>query len=299
MQDFKTFRTQLVGETFAGLSRAFQDEIPWHGIEYQLEHGHTKDVLHQLHTLVKERVDFASDVPKLEYIQSILRCNSMGDFARVPAEPPEEQSHEEAAQELLRYLGGVHRHIDGHHEPLDWNVFDHEDAVQQQRADEDLARVPAEPPEEQSREEAGQQLLRYLGGVQRHIDGHHEPLEWNVFDHEDAVQQQRADEDLARVPAEPPEEQSHEEAAQQLLRYLGGVHRHIDGDHEPLEWNAFDHEEATATRAQQQREAAQRRVDGNDELLQSNHFGHNHEPSSATRAHTQRVTDLVCHELGV
>ena len=241
MQDFKTFRTQLVGETFAGLSRAFQDEIPWHGIEYQLEHGHTKDVLHQLHTLVKERVDFASDVPKLEYIQSILRCNSMGDFARVPAEPPEEQSHEEAAQELLRYLGGVHRHIDGHHEPLDWNVFDHEDAVQQQRADEDLARVPAEPPEEQSHEEAGQQLLRYLGGVQRHIDGHHEPLEWN----------------------------------------------------------AFDHEEATATRAQQQREAAQRRVDGNDELLQSNHFGHNHEPSSATRAHTQRVTDLVCHELGV
>lgn len=84
MTDFKSSRTQLVGETFACLSRAFQDEIPWHRMEYQLEHGHTQDVLDQLHALVLEGVDFASDVPKLEYIQSILQCNSVGDLARVP-----------------------------------------------------------------------------------------------------------------------------------------------------------------------------------------------------------------------
>jgi len=80
MSDFKESRTRLVRHTFADLSDAFKAEIEWDYVEWQLEYGHTADVLYTLEDPETEN-DFPSDVHTLRYIASILRCNSMQDLA--------------------------------------------------------------------------------------------------------------------------------------------------------------------------------------------------------------------------
>ena len=120
MSDFKESRTRLVRHTFADLSDAFKAEIEWDYVEWQLEYGHTADVLYTLEDPETEN-DFPSDVHTLRYIASILRCNSAQDLA-ILQDPGVIYPFIPTAEHVLRNLG-YERHIPREEDWLEWDVW--------------------------------------------------------------------------------------------------------------------------------------------------------------------------------
>jgi hypothetical protein len=142
MSDFKESRTRLVRHTFADLSDAFKAEIEWSDVVWELENGHTQDVLHRLEDPETEN-DFPSDVHRLRYIASILRCNSFQDLAilqgpqvrnedwlnwdawgdHLRGDPPgPHQQSPPTPEHVLRDLG-YERHIPRNEDWLNWDVW--------------------------------------------------------------------------------------------------------------------------------------------------------------------------------